>query len=490
MIKFFIENLGDMFRKKSVFLSFPILCLIFYIISFRAKITYDKSYTANPSEILGFKELISPKVSVEESIEKCMRMANFDSEPLLTQAKENARYFYNEYKKAIPKKGLSGYKSHCWKSNYGINGTPYILTSHGLRWSNKAESELLCLPNTFIAGYAKCGTTYLFSFVQRLISMSTNDWEIRQFRKEEDFWVPFKPFRDDNKFKPVVGQLEKHLHNFLPGTKRMENNTNIMLVEGTANIIRDWPRFTMTENDVTNYCLIPTTLPRLFPRSKFITIMRNPINMTYSIFWFSCTHINQTSMVLSRGRDIFHERMMTKIYSFNDCMRDDSSPNITYACTIQDKANYSSCIKQRLHLLDKCYKHVLMDIYSPELPNCGSSWLSVAIYYVNVRKWLKLVRRERLLFLTLEDLKLHPSEVAGDILQFLDLNTSIANSAENMEKIMDIEERRLNVQHKIDYREDKSLHMREDTRHALEVFYHPFNTLLAELLGSDKFMWF
>ena len=164
------------------------------------------------------------------------------------------------------------------------------------------------------------------------------------------------------------------------------------------------------------------------------TIMRNPIEMTYSIFWFSCRIIHVYR--IPRGPDIFHERMMTKIDSFNDCMRDDSSPNISYACTIQDKANYSSCIKQRLHLLDKCYKHVLMDIYSPELPNCGPSWLSVAIYYVNVRKWLKLVPRERLLFLTLEELKLHPSEVAGDILQFLDLNTSIASNKESMEIIL------------------------------------------------------
>ena len=58
---------------------------------------------------------------------------------------------------------------------------------------------------------------------------------------------------------------------------------NIMLVDGTANINRDWPRFTKTEDNVTNCCLISATLPRLFPNSKYIAIMRNPIEMTYSI---------------------------------------------------------------------------------------------------------------------------------------------------------------------------------------------------------------
>ena len=465
------------------------------------------------------KSHLTPR-NVERNIEECMRMANLDSEPLLTQAKENARYFYDEYRKAIPEKGLSGYRSHCWREDYftkwNAHGKSYSGSLGEIAFPNTSlaefhfdeflksltkqfptqtfKSSVVCVPNVFMAGFSKCGTTYLFSFIERLISMSTKDWEGNRLKKEMEFWIRFVPYKKTRMYKPKVEHLGRYLMNYIPGIKKIaeRDQRDVVLVEGTANTIRDWPRFTEKENNLTNYCLIPATLPRLFPDSKFIAIMRNPIDMVYSQFWFSCTKINDGAGILDPtiGPKVFHRRMMSKIHTFNACMKDESSLSTSHVCTLDSRMGYAACIKQRLHLLDKCYSLVVNDIYTPELPNCGSNWLSVAIYYVNVRKWLKLVPRERMLFLTLEELKLHPSEVAGDILQFLDLDTSVASSTESMEKILQVDQRNLNSQETVDYKNNPLYKMREDTRFALEVFYHPFNTLLAELLDSDKFMWF
>ena len=39
------------------------------------------------------------------------------------------------------------------------------------------------------------------------------------------------------------------------------------------------------------------------------------------------------------------------------------------------------------------------------------------------------------------------------------------------------------------YREDPRLHMRADTRKMLTELYRPYNQMLANLLGEDKFLW-
>ena len=44
-------------------------------------------------------------------------------------------------------------------------------------------------------------------------------------------------------------------------------------------------------------------------------------------------------------------------------------------------------------------------------------------------------------------------------------------------------------QHVIDYKSDPRLKMREDTKQILVQFFLPYNQLLAELLGDDKFLW-
>ena len=41
----------------------------------------------------------------------------------------------------------------------------------------------------------------------------------------------------------------------------------------------------------------------------------------------------------------------------------------------------------------------------------------------------------------------------------------------------------------VDYKHDPRLQMREDTRQILEEFFQPYNQMLAELLGDDKFLW-
>ena len=101
-----------------------------------------------------------------------------------------------------------------------------------------------------------------------------------------------------------------------------------------------------------NYCLLPSLIPVILPDSKYFVVMRNPITMLYSAFWFSCTiqDLKVVNSVKYQGPDIFHERIIKKITMFNNCK------------------------DQGIHL-DKCVNMVGADLYTPVLPKCGRTRL-------------------------------------------------------------------------------------------------------------------
>ena len=416
----------------------------------------------------------------------------------------------------IPENPLRGYKSHCWRETFNltwnlnqqtISGAigkvafpteplgfyPYYrifsaLTS--LFPSKSYESNIVCLPNVFQIGFEKCGSTFLYTYINNLISASTDDWKMRQIYKETQFWVRFEPYEESKIHLPKTEDIGRYLINFIPGIDSISrrNKTDLLLVDDTPNYISEWPVFNKSENNLSNYCLLPATLPMLFSDSKYLAIVRNPIDLVYSNFWWSCSKNKIKIPDPAKGPDIFHNRIMSKIQTFNDCMRDQSTPSISFPCSFGYTHTYASCIKKRLHLLDKCSADIIVNDYSPEMSSCGDSSLSLGIFYVHIRKWLDLVSKDNLLILTLEELTRHPIEVTRDILQFLDLDVTIAR-AEMVQYLMKYSDK--NGQEMfIDYKGDELLHIRRDTKLALEEFYRPFNELLAQLLDSDKFIWF
>ena len=459
----------------------------------------------------------STTLSIEEKVEKCMREANLVSGPLLTKARGNARYFLHEYRKVIPEKGLRGHRSHCWKGHYtakwdskhvyGKMGNISYSTSlsyypfspghpvqTGLAESFKSpqySSNVLCLPNVYILGYTKCGSTFFYSFLSKLIISNMGTSKEMEYSKETEYWARYDVYKNLpwKRVVPKVQTLGMLLLNYIPGMEAVkQSNTDAILIEGTPNTIVEWPIFSMAENNMTNYCLFPAALPTLFPDSKYFAILRNPLDMLYSNFWFSCTKRHNPVPDPFKGPDVFHDRVMSKIHRFNNCVRDTSDPGLSAPCSLDD--SYSKCIRQRTHLLDQCSDDIIANEFTPELPPlCGEVTIYYGIYYIHVRKWLSLVRRDRLFVLTLEELNQFPGKIANDTLHFLDLKSLTGKEVDKFAKdIMKTGDKY--TQQVINYKSDPKLFMRADTRLALETFYHPFNALLAELLSSNKFLWF
>lgn len=457
--------------------------------------------TENHDKLLVTSNSLQPSQS-EELVQQCMSAAHLDLS-LVTQAKTNAKYFFNEFRRVIPQRSLRGYRSHCWKVPYLTRWNKQFYSGHigDIFFSRKSrrkqiipaltkkfptriyESNLICLPNLFLAGFPKCGTTFLFCFINKLVSSSlySNSWTTMNVEKEPHFWVLANAGKLNH--VPIADEIGIYLLNFLPGLKIISESSRKdgVLMDSTPNNMFNWPRFRESDHDLANYCLMPSVLPTLLPDSKYIVIMRNPIKMLYSAFWFSCTSIGVkfSNELLLKSPSLFHNRIMSKLNMFNDCMRNRSIPSISHACELE---NYSSCIQQRLHLLDKCTHKITFNLFSPELPGCGRSRVAMGMYYVHISKWLSIVPKERFLFLTLEELVRNPGQVAHNIMDFLDLESNVAVAS--LTRIINscVE----NTQSAVDYKHNSLLQMRNDTRLMLEHFYHPFNSLLASLIGKTN----
>ena len=160
-----------------------------------------------------------------------------------------------------------------------------------------------------------------------------------------------------------------------------------------------------------------------------------------------------------KGPYIFHERVTQKIEIFNDC-RSLGEP------------------------LDKFVDVVAEDIFSPELPTYGRSRLEMGLYYVHAGSWLSVLPRDRIHFFTLEELVTQDLRQTGKvILDFLEISSTdkIIREFEHI----DCNENQRTV---VDYKRDPRLKMRDDTRQILEKLFQPFNQMLADLLGDDKFL--
>ena len=424
---------------------------------------------------------------VSSRIRDCLTATNmsdyFITNNYMTTAEHNTRQVLESLRKIIPR-FESEYDLPCWKMSLEvtlkskpakwvspvpsnivegfIDGIEFshkdilggtMRTLYYTHWSGNPPHislSTVCLPKIFIMGYSKCGSTFLYCLIQKILSLKFNVKGDCQFLKEPHWW-------SGGKVKSTsFGYLSVYLLNFERGSDFVDRNMPAVTIDASPNLMYESPRYSEDET-MENYCLMPSLIPVILPDSKYFVIMRNPVTMLYSAFWFSCTirDLKGVNSVKYQGPDIFHERIIKKITMFNNCK------------------------DQGIHL-DKCVNMVGADLYTPVLPKCGRTRLEMALYYFHTRKWLSVVPRERIHFFTMEELATQDiTHTAKVILDHLELNSEM-NDFQNCDK---------NAQHSIDYKHDPRLKMREDTKQILEEFFQPYNKMLADLLGDDKFLW-
>ena len=460
-----------------------------------------------------------------QNIEKCMQASNLDNIHLLQRAKQNAELFVTQYRQVIPNNYLPDHASHCWESDYNIS-----LTQHGrvrgsidndnnrqvpnerfgkhmlkdlrMHFSGQGKhmlkdlrmyisgtftSSKVCLPNIYLLGFEKSGSTFLWCVLTKVLNYDLKRTQL-QAVKEPYFWTPYS-------YRPSLPHPENLAGSYIPMFLRAFDpkypSENVTIIDGCPSTVLEWPRFHPEDPDIVNYCLLPSALPELFPQSKYLVIMRNPVHMLYSAFWWSYQHAPNSSsdpiagkvrIDARKGPPYFHLRVKEKIANFLTCVNNHSSVKSKPKCELwgSNDSNFSACIAERTHLLADCVANITNH------RQMGEAVLHRGMYYVHVLKWLQTVPRDRIVFTTLERLSNDVYSTIKEVYGIIQKDTVFPLDKETVKEISQTCKENTNI---INYKEDSTLKMRLDTEYMLEQFFSPFNKMLSDLLGDEQFLW-
>ena len=439
--------------------------------------------------------------AVYHNLDRCLFAANLTqlfktTGMLYSVARNNARRFLSTVRGVVPAEFNSEYSAPCWETVFemrycrmlsntynfplrSIEGRlgplPYRYFTYAIRkplveamerrYSGGISSSLVCLPKVFLAGFPKCGSTYIYCLLQKLTGLVDTQHASHQLDKEPRWWVSGGP-HSNHQFPHSAVELTLYLINFIASAEAELDLGFSLPVDGSPNLLFQWPRYSHMEG-ITNYCLVPAVLPQVLPNAKYIVVLRNPVDMLYSAFWFSFSTYN---VKLNRDKQLqgpgaFHNKAMEKIAIFKNC------------------SNFLP--------IDKCMEELCPKVAGQSgMPNpYGRVRLEAGFYYLYIRRWLSVVPRKQFFVFTIEELQENASlsRMANKLSDFLGLGLHVHSddALRNTQDSTGCD----NVQSQYDYHHDPLLQMRDDTRELLNNFFMPYNMELAKLLEDDKFLW-
>ena len=411
------------------------------------------------------------------NLRKCLDTTNltdyFQREKFLSTAVANVKYYVDILHEFIPHQFNATLPNHCWNDDVelvigssSISGhigrTQYNISLQDIdskmlcvmRWSINHRKNFLpisCLPEVFLAGFPKCGSTYMYTLVTSHPAIA------KPLQKEPSWWHASEHFTN-NTMKNAL-YMADYIANFGTLAKKLSRTGSqnpVYSVDAECGTLYAFPKFSKQHNSIINICLLPSVLPVLLPKAKFIVMLRNPVTYLYSNFWYTCTRINRKPLPLEvtlKGPDIFHDRVLERIASFHSCG-----------------------VKFPLAKCGQRFEHSRP--FNATMPNCGDVFISKALYYFHIQKWLSVVPRKRWLFVTMEELSTNKKQTQNRVWNFL-----------NIPPLKEVVQGNKYSQKFVDYHKNQNLFMRNDTREILKEFFHPYNRMLADLLGDRKFLW-
>ena len=419
---------------------------------------------------------------VEQNIHKCLSATElsdyFDTMHFTNTAITNAGSLLSLMRSVIPTRFTATHKNAlCWNAKFDAslsrsseveghidrfsfkkprNSLAHLVMSSHFR-AGVSSSEI-CIPSLFVLGFPKCGSTYIYCLIREMYKYKEGKSLVPQIEKEPHMWVASGP--TEHVLRPLnhddVGQ---YFLNFMPRPDQA-----YLPIDASPNHIFQWPHNSEKET-LENYCMLPAVLPTILPNNKYIVILRDPVTMLYSAYWFCtssfCPYLNRAT--LEKGPSDFHDKAVKKINIYKECIL---------------KKPIDAC-------MEDLYVHVTGLVHY-KVPRCGRVRFEVGFYYHYIRRWLAVIPREQFFFLTIEELHSNFNEVTQRLSDFLGFNMVINEQGFGEHRMNG---RCKNTQSVYNYRTDSALRMREDTKELLYEFFDPFNQKLAELLQDSKYRW-
>jgi N-acetylgalactosamine 4-sulfate 6-O-sulfotransferase len=421
---------------------------------------------------------------VQENLHKCLAAAEltdyFNRRNYTNVSMKNAARLWSMMREVVPANFSANHSNtSCWNSELylnkcggrniegRINNIPFQFSASSMLpelqtifenyYRGKVLSSVLCMPSVFVAGFPKSGSSYVYCLIRGLAQVSR--WRLmKQAEKEPHFWVPNGP-HTKHQSPPQYSDIASYFLTFSP-----RFTGTFLPIDASPNLLFQWPHYSPQET-LENYCLVPAVLPVILPSSKYIVVLRDPVTLLYSAFWFStstyCPSLERSQQKM--GPQDFHDKIVRKIDMYNNC----------------------TLYKPVEACLETIFTEISGTAISPK--QCGRLRLEIGFYYYYIRRWLAVIPREKFLFLTLDELQRNLNGVSQRIVNFLGLNP--AANGESVGYTIRNQKFCRNIQSVYDYHRDPALQMRSDTKKLLYVFFDPINQKLAELLQDEKYRW-
>lgn len=350
---------------------------------------------------------------------------------------------------------LGNYKNPCWyedvpaefdytKSYYYLwscFASRHVVPPFRQLQREKAKKRLRCYPSFYVLGFAKAGTSNLFKLVtthvqglKRGLVKETNYWTVRRFGE-------LQPFCVDSRYSGEKAQFSDFLNLYDPAAQRIERKAGESTYHSsiigdftptTGFIYPKWRTVIGNEGLSEPKYTVAHHLHGVYPKTKFIFVMRNPMTRARSHYRFFDD---------PEGRG-FSERLSSEMGVFNRCMAEHNNPR-TCAYDLS--------------------------------PSSSSGMLTWGLYYIFLKDWLEVFPREQIHIIRTDDFAADTAGVLEGVADFIGLKLKKGS----FQKLQNMRPHKTKTA-------SATKQNASETSSILREFYAPWNQKLADLLGDKK----
>ena len=332
--------------------------------------------------------------------------------------------------------------------------TSYLRVPIRAHSDSSRERNLYCLPYFFLLGYAKTGTTSLYSLITTIKMFARPE-------KKELHWWTWYPYKTAEPLSSLY--FKRYLAHFVPAAFNINKYTN--MITGDCSVLAAYrlPFRATTTSVLPGF--MPYMYSQLFKQQRFIIVMRDPVLLVRSGFYY----FNKRCFISLKKKGALNDDKVRRYWlhlavlqhttAFNECME-------------LTQGDGSMCIYD--------YKnHIVPD---KRIPSCIFLPLGSSIYYYSLYYWLHYIPKERFLLIRTEELSNH-SKILHQLVSFLDLPWPVNGIRNSLTSTYNYKNPGVSAD------SNSSLYMSHETETILVEFFTPYNKQLATLVNDEHYLW-
>ena len=337
--------------------------------------------------------------------------------------------------------------------------------------------SLVCVPMVYFIGFPRSGSTQLYK-------MLTSHPDLAGGMNKEPHW--WTRYLFSSKFPHNFLAVVRYLSHFREASEQIDvnNSTEQLLIDGSQSTVWD----VRTNN---NFCALPHLISSIVPNAKFIVLMRNPVDRLFSDFRYLCEEAlriklkgkgnNRTEIereqifnndpAFNVSADVFNKVVQQEIDDFDSCLESGNSVEIcTHLSTITAPRKSSSAAASTVST------------------ECSRVRLGISLYHVHLKRWLKVIPKERMLLLRTEDMSADPYALLERVWQFLGVKKQSKAELTDIlhghlhSSLLGLGQKPQGLNNST---VSDGMRMLKETRELLVKFFQPYNTALSQMLEGE-----